>query len=65
LIFLFFFLDLVKNYKNINFKNENLIVEAVEKCHQIYNNSEAWVIMVVSDFEGNSYDQRFIEFELN
>lgn len=40
-------------------------MEAIQTCVDAYGVENAVVVMVVSEFEGNSYDQRFVELELN
>jgi len=50
--------------KSIDLPNENMIVEALVTAFKLYNNPKAKVLFVVGTFEGNIFDQRFIELGL-
>lgn len=40
------------------------MVAALSNAFQLYNNKNAIVLIVVGEFEGNIYDQRYMEFGL-
>ncbi|CAD8124392.1 unnamed protein product [Paramecium sonneborni] len=41
--------------------NHDIMVDALQKAYQLYNNKNAIVLIITAEFEGNVYDQRYIE----
>lgn len=37
------------------------MVDALHKAYELYNNKNAIVLIITAEFEGNVYDQRYIE----
>ena len=40
------------------------MVEALSNAFQLYDNKNTIILIVVGEFEGNIYDQRYMEFGL-
>ncbi|CAD8206062.1 unnamed protein product [Paramecium pentaurelia] len=41
--------------------NHDIMVDALHKAYELYNNKNAIVLIITAEFEGNVYDQRYIE----
>ncbi|CAD8206345.1 unnamed protein product [Paramecium octaurelia] len=63
LLFDSYYKQIRENYK-VKVKqdlNHDIMVDALHKAYGLYNNKNAIVLIITAEFEGNIYDQRYIE----
>ena len=41
---------------------KDMVVEALHKAYLLYGVKNSQILIVVSEFEGNIYDQRYLEY---
>ncbi|EGR32884.1 hypothetical protein IMG5_067890 [Ichthyophthirius multifiliis] len=53
-----------QEYQILDKSTKYMVVEALFQAFQLYNNPKSQILIVVSEFEGNIYDQRYLEYQL-